>query len=441
MRILIISADYPKFLTEHYLRRPGLDLAPYAEQMAARNASLFGVADFYSRNFRAHGHEAIEVHVNNPWLQHAWARENGLRIRTPHSPRIFARRNGFAMRQLPKEAVGHEASATAPITEAVWHDPARYAKEVSPLRALLRPVLKPALKPVWFLLGRVGDLIRAERRRLKQSRELRILRAQIRAFQPDVILNQELVYLPGRVFDRREDRPYLLMGQIASSLPEDDNFENYDLIISSLPNQVAWFRDHGVKSELNRLGFEPSVSEQLGPQPERDIPLSFVGSLSPDHVKRIAFLEYVATHAPLKVWGNGIERLPKTSPLHACYQGEAWGRQMYEILRRSKITLNFHIDLAEDWANNLRLYEATGMGALLLTDSKRNLAEIFVPGEHVAAYTDAEDCVRQIHTLLADDAMRERIAAAGQQHAIKTQNYYLRTREIAALAGTLRSKS
>jgi hypothetical protein len=418
-----------------YLRQPGLHQARYAEQMAARNASLFGVADFYSRNFKAHGHEAMEVHVNNPWLQYAWARENGIRSLAPSSPRSFGLRNGFVMRQAPKPGAANDTRATEAVCEEVQHE------EVSSLRVFLRPVLRPVWRPIWRVIQRVRWLIQEARRRLRRKWQLKILHAQIRAFQPDVVLNQELAYLPGRDFHRREDRQYLLMGQIASSLPEGDSFENYDLIISSLPNQVAWFRDHGVKSELNRLGFEPSVLELLGPQPERDIPLSFVGSLSPDHGKRIAFLEYVATHAPLKVWGNGIERLPKSSPLHACYQGEAWGREMYEILRRSKLTLNFHIDLAEDWANNLRLYEATGMGTLLLTDAKRNLAEIFVPGEHVAAYADAQDCVRQIHALLADDATRERIAAAGQQHAIKTQNYYLRTREIAALAGTLRSKS
>src|SRR5689334_7865538 len=94
MRVLIISADYPKFLTEMYLRQPGLHQARYAEQMAARNASLFGVADFYSRNFKAHGHEAMEVHVNNPWLQYAWARENGIRSLAPSSPRSFGLRNG-----------------------------------------------------------------------------------------------------------------------------------------------------------------------------------------------------------------------------------------------------------------------------------------------------------------------------------------------------------
>ncbi len=78
MRILVLNADYPRFLAWFYRRRPGLENAPYATQIAARNASLFGVADFYSKNFAALGHPAAEIHVNNPWLQAAWARQQGL---------------------------------------------------------------------------------------------------------------------------------------------------------------------------------------------------------------------------------------------------------------------------------------------------------------------------------------------------------------------------
>jgi hypothetical protein len=437
MRFLIINADYPKFLAEHYLGRPGLNKASYAEQLASRNASLFGVADFYSRNFAAHGHEAMEVHVNNYWLQHAWARENGLKISAPRSPRIYALRNGFMKRQTSRTAAERPSGEGASASGTVSRD--GFAEHVLRLRTTMRPVLRPVWRPVWRVVLKVRWLAQQLRRHLQRRWELKVLQAQIRAFQPDVVLNQEMAYLPSALFGVRKEREYALMGQIASALPEGDSFEGYDLVISSLPNQVEWFASRGVPAQMNRLAFEPNVLELLGPQPERDIPLSFVGSLSPDHVSRIAFLEYVATRAPLKVWGNGIERLPQSSPLRACYQGEAWGRDMYNILRRSKITLNFHIDLAEGWANNMRLYEATGMGTLLLTDQKRNLAEMFVPGEHVAAYTDAEDCVRQIHALLSDDALRERIAAAGQQHAIQQQNYYRRVGEIIALAERLRS--
>lgn len=396
MRFVIFNRDYPGFLRELYLARPGLHKASYAEQMAVRNDSLFGVADFYSRNFIAHGHQAIEIHLNNPWLQYAWAREHGMDVVPPVPP----------------------------------HGPI-------PAKTLFVGAQRRFRRLADRVLAKFG-LGLAERAAGADWENL-ILRAQIGDFAPDVILNQEMAAMRSPVLKSLKPPGRLIIGQIASSLPEDEVFDVYDLVISSLPNQVAWFRDRGARAELNRLAFEPLALERLGPQPERDIPLSFVGSLSPDHVSRIAFLEYVATRAPLKVWGNGIERLPKSSPLHACYQGEAWGRTMYDILRRSKITLNFHIDLAEDWANNMRLYEATGMGVLLLTDWKKNLHEMFVPGEHVVAYQDAEDCVNQIHTLLADDATRERIAAAGQQHAIRNQNYFRRVGEIVSLAEKLRS--
>src|ERR1700730_698985 len=96
MRILVLNADYPRFLAWLYRRQRGLESTSYAEQMAARHASLFGVADFYSRNFAALGHRAAEIHVNNPWLQAAWAREHGLAFDAPEPP------GGAGRRELPR---------------------------------------------------------------------------------------------------------------------------------------------------------------------------------------------------------------------------------------------------------------------------------------------------------------------------------------------------
>jgi hypothetical protein len=411
VRVLILNADYPNFLRELYLAHPGLADRSYAEQMEVRNNSLFGVADFYSRNFRAHGHEAAEIHLNNHWLQYAWAREHELDL----AP--------FALPPGPDRTDRPAADAASKLKSALH-----------PFKPVLAPVVRRVKRQLERLRHRGSGASGLSRAEWEQA----VLRAQIVHFKPDVILNQELAYLPSSFFHDGKPDGCLLFGQIASSMPED-SFAGYDMMISSLPNQVEWFRKRGLKAELNRLAFDPVVLDRLGPQPQRDIALSFVGSLSPDHKSRIAFLEYLAVRTPLKVWGNGIERLPHSSPLHAIYQGEAWGRDMYEVIRRSKITLNFHIDLAEGWANNMRLYEATGVGALLLTDWKKNLHEMFVPGEHVAAYRNADDCVAQIAALLADDAGRERIAAAGQRQAIEAQNYYLRTGEIVTFAERLRS--
>jgi hypothetical protein len=351
--------------------------------MQARNSTLFGVADFYSRNFRAAGHDAAELHVNNRILQYAWARENCPAIEPPAT----------------EHSIAPPANATL-------------SRMLGPMRPLLRPVLRklrPFRMPDW---------------------EVRVLAAQVEALKPDVILNQAMEYVRSPVLKLLRAPRRLIVGQIAAPRPEGEDYRVYDLVISSLPNFVEWFCRHDVRARYNQLAFEPSVLEAMGPQPERDIPLSFVGSLSPDHAGRVAWLEEIARNTPLKVWGNGIERLPPSSPLHAIYQGEAWGRQMYDVLRRSKITLNYHIDIAEGWANNMRLYEATGMGATLLTDRQRNIGDIYVDGDEVATYGSTRECIAQTKHYLADKPARATIAACGQRKAVEVNNYFNRTSEI-----------
>jgi spore maturation protein CgeB len=135
---------------------------------------------------------------------------------------------------------------------------------------------------------------------------------------------------------------------------------------------------------VNHLAFEPAILDVLPTAPAADVDVSFVGSISVDHRQRIALLEAVAKRHDLKLWGNRPQALAASSPLHRCFQGEVWGADMYQVLRRSRITLNSHIDLAGREAGNMRLFEATGVGAFLLTDFKDNLDTLFAPDREVA---------------------------------------------------------
>jgi spore maturation protein CgeB len=393
MRIAILTTSYPNFLNELYSHNVGLKDHPYDQQMAARNASLFGFADFYSRGFRAHGHEAREFHLNNPWMQYAWMREQGL----PTPSAEFLR-----------------SDRTPP--------PSLLKRLLAPLRPGLGPIarrLRPRRLPEW---------------------QATILRAQIEAYQPDIILNQEPAAVRSDFLHGLRKPVRRIVGQIASALPDGEDFRAYDLMISSLPNFVRKFRARGVPAALNKLTFEATIPRTIG-EAKRDIPLSFVGNISLDHGKRLVWLEHLARNTPLRIWGSGIEQVPHSSPLHACHQGEAWGRAMYEILGRSRVTLNNHIDLAEDDANNLRLYEATGMGAALLTDAKHNLREIFRP-EEVAAYASKEDCVRQIRMLLSDEPRCAAMGNAGQRRTLVDHNYFRRTGEmLEILAGVMKGEA
>src|SRR5439155_1969331 len=163
-----------------------------------------------------------------------------------------------------------------------------------------------------------------------------------------------------------------------------------NLRVSSFPHYVERFRQQGIKSEYLRFAFEPRVLKLLGAvQPRHAV--VFVGGYSLNHANGNRLLEHVAGRVAVDFWGYGAESLPADSFVRRSCRGEAWGLQMYGVLAESRIGLNRHIDVAGRFANNMRLFEATGVGTLLLTDQKDNLHELFEVGKEVIAYSTPQE--------------------------------------------------
>lgn len=385
MRILILNTDYPEFLRWLYVQHPGLEKKSYLEQMQARVESLFGVADFYSRNLQKLGHEAYDIHVNNVFMQKAWAEEHDI-----------------PMKGLSTETMGYKEKLQK----------AKDAAKRTPLR-YLKPFVKPFLQlrnnlPSWFH---------------------EILAKQIKYYKPDILLNQAMDGISS--FFLKEMKPHvkLLVGQISSPIPEGEQWNNYDIVISSLPNHIQYFRHLGIPAELHRLGFEMEILSRLG-ENVHFIPVSFVGSFSKIHQVRIQLLEYLCSKQKISVWGNNLDNLRPNSPIRSCYQGTAWGINMYRILSASRITLNNHEEVQQSYANNMRLFEATGVGTLLLTDWKENLHEMFEPEKEVATYKNPEECFERIQYYLEHEEKRSAIAHAGQQRTLRDHTYQNRLNEL-----------
>jgi spore maturation protein CgeB len=110
---------------------------------------------------------------------------------------------------------------------------------------------------------------------------------------------------------------------------------------------------------------------------------------------------------------------------------------MYQALRRSKITLNSHIDMAGREAGNMRLFETTGVGSYLLTDFKENLHTLFEPDREVAVWRSVDDCLAAIDRALGDAESRAAIAAAGQARTMAHHTYRHRATEILGLVGQI----
>jgi len=385
MRFLIVNTDYPEFLRWFYAAHPGLEREPFELQARARAESLFCEADFYSSNLRKLGHEAWDIHTNNEFKQKAWARDNGVRI-SDAGVRGLVERGCRAVNRMP----------------------------LAFLRPLLQLILgDPRHPPSWVH---------------------QILAAQIRHYSPDVLYNLSMNSLDcdflREVKGSGAGQVRLVVGQHAvAPLPNDSGLRVYDLVFSSSPPTVDDIRRRGIRAELLRLAFEPRVLSFLQDR-GRPLDITFVGSFYDMHSSRTALLETLCARFPqMKVFGPTTDCLARSSPIRKRYAGQAWGRDMYQGLRDSKIAFNHHGNVPP-FANNYRLYEVTGVGALLVTDWKENLREMFEPGKEVVAYRTAEECIEQIRYYLEHEAERNAIARRGQDRTLRDHTFHNRMREL-----------
>lgn len=389
---------YPEFVQPFVSRHANFDRLSYGEVYDRCIQQHYGWANYYARNFEALGHEAQEIFVNFEHLQKLWAKEHVVK---------YTRRG-------------------------------------------------------WLY---------------------EIVLAQVKAFQPTVIFLEDTY-----VFDlafRKELRkacakPVILVGWRAAPTEDYSHLTDFDLLLSCGPHYVERMRAAGINAELIYHGFEPAVLEAVSPIAARDVDFSFVGSLvlgEGFHNDRYALVSALMRSTPLQVWGYISPRFPESRRSKAVnvitykttrvletlgvpgelnrrfkqagdriaqgrppqtiqdryperFYPPVFGLNNFEILGRSRITLNKHIDCAENYAGNARLFEATGMGTCLLTDWKVNLGDIFEPDVEVVTYKNSDECIEKARYLLDHEDERRAIAEAGQKRILRDHTYAQRALQL-----------
>jgi spore maturation protein CgeB len=264
------------------------------------------------------------------------------------------------------------------------------------------------------------------------SGHARIFLAQVEALRPDILYCQDLWFITPAMARRLRPHVGRIVGQTASPLPPLHFLSIFDLIVTSFPHYVPRLRAQGIASEYLPIAFEPRVLDLIGTV-ERDVGASFVGGISRHHGRALPMLEYLAQNTPIEFFGYGAHTLAPGSPIAVRHRGPVWALDMYRALARSRLTFNRHIDVAGDNANNMRLYEATGVGTLLVTDRKRNLGELFEPGREVVVYSDAAEAARLINYYLAHPDEAAEIARAGQARTLRDHTYRRRMEALVPL--------
>jgi spore maturation protein CgeB len=268
----------------------------------------------------------------------------------------------------------------------------------------------------------------------------RILDAQIEELDPDVVYVQDVTHVD-RLRARALDGRYLV-AQVGSQLPSLEVLGRYDLVTTLVPPLVNRLRALDLDAEYLSAAFDEAVLARLegegvaaAPGADRRHPVSFVGSIHSDRVHRggVQLLERLCSDVHLEVWGPIDANLARSSPIRSRHRGQAWGIDMYRVLAQSRIAVNRHGDFAGGYAANMRMFEATGVGALLMTEAAMNLPDFFEPGREVVAYDGVDDLVEKIRHFLEHEDERRRIAAAGQRRTLTEHTYGQRIRKLAGM--------
>jgi len=401
MRLLRLNIYYPSYSRRFYGRRPGLAEKSYDEQRDALLGDYYFWSDFWSVALEERGYEAEEIIANVEPLQKRWAAENG---------------------------VGYN--------EASW----------------------------------LFDIVAA----------------QVKAFKPDVLfVTDYIVFTAEFVRMLKAECPSikLTLGWCGAPYKDGSIFHEYDIVLSCIPELVEHFRDKGHTCYHVNHAFDPRVLERIDTQAPPSMDFAFIGSI----VKRTQFHEMrekllvkvaaatdlqLATDVPFIPLGRklhtavsrlvydvarGAERagvprrvlgavplvrkaalwtarpsLPKNvhPRLAARARPPLYGLEMFQQLHDCKVALNTHIDLSPVSASNMRLFEATGVGSCLLTDWKENIHQLFEPDTEVVTYRDADECIEKVRYLLAHEAERRAIAAAGQRRTLREHTFDQRAAQI-----------
>lgn len=121
---------------------------------------------------------------------------------------------------------------------------------------------------------------------------------------------------------------------------------------------------------------------------------------------------------------------PVSSGLIRYLRKPVWGNDMLNTLYKSYVVLNIHADSSPIYASNMRLFESTGVGTCLLTDYKKNIADLFEPGKEILTYKTVDECIEKMKYIRDHPNIRDSIATAGYKRCMKDHNYNVRAEKL-----------
>jgi hypothetical protein len=144
---------------------------------------------------------------------------------------------------------------------------------------------------------------------------------------------------------------------------------------------------------------------------QRDIPVSFLGSIGSYRNVRVEYLDYLKAQQ-LDIYHTGGQREQLISL-----------ERYAEILRRSKISLNFSHGPPGIHYLKGRVFEILFSGALLMENANSETPQYFTPMVDYVVFDSKQDLVDKVRYYLEHDDERQQIAYSGYLKATTEYNH------------------
>ncbi|MDX1959894.1 MAG: glycosyltransferase [Leptospiraceae bacterium] len=401
MKLMRITSAYPVYVDKLYVKKLINSDDDYSTQYKNFCMDCYGWADFWSRAFGELGYECWEPVGNIESMQKKWARENSIKF-----------------------------------SEENW--------------------------------------------------KLEIVLAQVKIFQPNILLINDYYYYNFEFIKKLRSEVSsikFVIGWCGAPYNDEKVFKAYDLVLTNLPTHYKKFTSIGLFCKLINHAFDPIILTRMG-EVTKTREFNFVGSIvkgNQFHNERNNLIELLLKKTDLVLYSdlnpsnyniykiqkrkkilkslirkfipidlrfmqNFRENLFKKFELSDDYQSlfenyhpeilvkkskpGVFGLDMYRTLAKSNITLNQHIDISKNSSNNMRLYEATGVGTCLLTDWSEDLKDKFKDDEEVVSYKSKEELLEKVSYLKKNPKILDSIAKKGQLRTLENHTFFHRAVEI-----------
>lgn len=271
-----------------------------------------------------------------------------------------------------------------------------------------------------------------------------IIETQIAHYKPDIIADYSHYFMHHNAVDYKKRFSIAKIiawdGYAASDFKSQS--QGVDLVLTCVDYIKEIYQKLGFKCELLPFAFDQRIYNTLKNNLNQKYELTFSGSLAQVHNDRKILLKKlcqsdIPVHLAIDNIGTKNEWISRAqlrtlanfrwsdfidySFLQKFNSGGKFGLEMYALMGQSRITLNSHGDSVKQ-AGNMRLFEATGMGSLLLTDYKPNMSDYFEEGKEVITYKSHADAIDKATYFINHPKEASAIAKNGQSRVFSQYN-------------------